>query len=106
MTPSTPIDECLVPACKRDKKVNNLHSIYGCDHYHVYEMKVDGQAQITGLSEFMLVSVVEGCGEAEGCAVSKGDSFIIPSGYEKAGFKGNMKIIASTPGQKDERRIG
>jgi mannose-6-phosphate isomerase/beta-glucosidase len=54
----------------------------------------------------MLVSVVEGCGEADGCAISKGDNFIIPSGYEKASFTGNMKIIASTPGQKEQRRIG
>ncbi len=106
MTPARPVDECLVPACKRDREVNNLHSIYDCDHYHVYEMKVDGKAQISGLSEFMLVSVVEGCGEADGCTVSKGDSFIIPSGYEKASFTGNMKIIASTPGQKEQRRIG
>ena len=54
----------------------------------------------------MLVSVVEGYGEVDGCAISKGDSFIIPKGYEKASLKGNMKIIASTPGQKEQRRIG
>ena len=64
-------------------------------------MRVDRQAQISGISGFILVSVVEGCGEVDGCPVSQGDSFIIPKGYEKASFKGNMKIIASIPGQKE-----
>lgn len=106
VTPARPIEECLVPASGRDKEVNSLHSLYDCDYYHIYEMEVDGLAQISGLSGFMLVSVVEGCGEVDGCAVSKGDSFIIPKGYGKAGFKGSMKVIASTPGQKEQRRIG
>lgn len=95
--------ECIVPAGERKNAINELSLIYGCGYYSVYEMKVEGSATADNTSDFMLMTIIEGEGKVDGCAVSKGDSFIIPKGYGQVRIEGNLKLIASTPGKRDYR---
>ena len=45
---------------------------------------------------FLLASVLEGEGSVDGTPVKKGAHFILPAGYGKAVFAGNMELILST----------
>ena len=42
------------------------------------------------------MSVVEGSGAVDGNAIKKGDHFILPNGYSKPVFEGDMEVVAST----------
>ncbi|WP_024867152.1 type I phosphomannose isomerase catalytic subunit [Butyrivibrio sp. FCS014] len=94
--PALPAGSCIIPLEKRKQDNNELSKIYSCDYYTIYEMRVHGEAFVDMGKDFLLVTITEGFGEIEGTPVSKGSSFIVPSGYGKARFKGNMMLVAST----------
>ena len=68
-----------------------------CKYYDVYKLDVEGKATIDiSDNPFTIMSVVSGEGSIDGHALTKGDHFILPCGYDVATFEGCMEIVAST----------
>ena len=48
---------------------------------------------------FLLMSVLEGTGSADGYPLKKGDHFIVPCGYGNLRLEGTISLMASAPGK-------
>ena len=75
---------------------NQLNELYSCSYYDIFKLDVAGEASFEQKYPFMLMSVIEGSGIVNGQPVKKGDHFILPCGFGKAEFTGEMSVIAST----------
>lgn len=98
------IDVIRAPFVRKKPAINdavtvnkNMEQLVSCPYYAVWKLDVDGEKQIVMDQCFMLASVVEGDGAVNGTALRKGDHFIIPAGFGKALYKGNMRLIVSAP---------
>ncbi|MCK9169655.1 MAG: class I mannose-6-phosphate isomerase [Treponema sp.] len=79
------------------KTVNsNMHELVSCPFFSVWTLDVEENAEIKQDQKFMIVSVVEGSGNVDGMMVEKGKHFIIPAGYGKVVFRGNMQLVVSS----------
>ena len=98
------IDVITVPAKSVEDSVksaqglpkNQLNELYSCSYYDIFKLDVAGEASFEQKYPFMLMSVIEGSGIVNGQPVKKGDHFILPCGFGKAEFTGEMSVIAST----------
>lgn len=68
-----------------------------CKYYTVSKYIIDGKQTIDKNSPFMIVSCVKGRGCVNGTVINRGDNFIVPSGYGKLLFDGQMELIVSEP---------
>ncbi len=75
---------------------NNLHLIYTCNYYHIFKMELEGSAEFMQEYPFLLVTICEGEGTINGCAVRKGMHMILPAGFGNVNLEGNLLLIAST----------
>lgn len=66
-----------------------------CDYYTVARVKVHGKQQFDQNEKFLNISVTDGSGEIDGCKISKGDHFILPSGYGTYQIAGDLELILS-----------
>ncbi|MBQ9609530.1 MAG: class I mannose-6-phosphate isomerase [Lachnospiraceae bacterium] len=82
-------DSCLIN--------HEMINLGDCEYFTVWRLDVQNEADIIQDRAFMLMSVIEGFGYIDGEFIKKGDHFILPYGYGRAVFKGNLKIIASAP---------
>jgi mannose-6-phosphate isomerase len=73
----------------------NMHELVGCSFFSVWTLDVKDTAEIIQDQKFMLVSVIDGSGEADGIPIRKGMHFILPFEYGTAGFKGRMSLVIS-----------
>ncbi len=95
-------DVITVPALSVDKSVisedglSGVKKLLSCKYFDVFRINVDGEETFSEKRPFLLASVIEGNGEADGEKIKKGDAFMLPSGYDKLSFKGRMKIIISS----------
>ena len=93
--PAKPVEDSVI-SVKADK-ANELCELISCKYYTVYKLDVEGKAELNvGDKPFLIMSVVEGSGIVDGNAIKKGDHFILPNGYSKPVFEGDMEIVAST----------
>lgn len=74
-----------------------VEKLITCDYYSLDKLNVKGGLSLEDNEPFRLVSCIEGSGNADGLAIRKGDHFIIPSGYGKITFEGEMTLISSKP---------
>ncbi len=80
---------------------NQLNELYSCAYYKIFKMDVDGAFELHEMEKdwpFLLVSVLEGSGMADGYPLKKGDHFIVPYRYGSLCLKGEMSLMASVPG--------
>lgn len=75
---------------------NQLNELYSCKYYSVFQMDVNGNAELEQNYPFLLLSVLEGNGTINGQAVKKGDHLILPCNFGKAEMQGKMSMIVST----------
>ncbi|MCD7726465.1 MAG: beta-glucosidase [Clostridiales bacterium] len=101
------LDVIKVPAKKAEQCIldtaglpaNTMNRLIACPYYQVWKLEVEGSYTLEGQDAYLLVSVVAGEGLLNGQMLGKGDHFILPFGYGKADFQGNMELIISAPGQ-------
>lgn len=74
----------------------NMENLVSCSRYNVWHMNVSGTEEILQDQPFMMVSIVNGEGTVDGMKVFKGKSFILPYGYGKVVFEGEMEAIISS----------
>lgn len=98
------IDVITVPAKSVEDSVigtedvpkNELHSLYSCGFYQVFELDLEGKTAFGQEYPFLLMSVLEGDGLLNGQLVKKGDHLILPAGFGKVEMQGKLKAICST----------
>lgn len=105
------IDVTTVPALK---PVNNITEIrqgkssvityLKTDFFNVYEWQVQGQLTIDAHAPYTLMTVIDGYGhlvvDGQTYELKKGASCILPNGINRWQLEGELKIIASEPGNK------
>lgn len=79
---------------------NRLNRLYSCKYYEVFKLETKGNVALEQSYPFLLMSVVEGCGNVGGFEVKKGDHFILPYESGTVNIDGEMTIIASTVGEE------
>lgn len=98
------IDVITVPAKDSSEAVvsaanlpaNCLNNLITCDYYKVWKINVSENGFSFCLpSSFLIISVISGEGFIGTTPVSKGDHFIIPSGYGTVALSGDMELIAT-----------
>lgn len=98
------IDVINVPDKAGDEAVSHtdglsddvMNLLIDCDFYKVWKLQVKDGLTVEQKYPFLLASVLEGEGSVDGTPVKKGVHFILPAGYGKAVFAGNMELILST----------
>lgn len=75
---------------------NTLNELISCDYYTVWKLDVAGVMSFEQTHPFLIMSVIEGEGSADGCRICKGDHFILPQSYGTAELRGQMTLIASS----------
>ena len=81
---------------------NRMNELYSCGYYQIFKLDVDGVFQLDeaqGSWPFLLMSVLEGTGSADGYPLKKGDHFIVPCGYGNLRLEGTISLMASAPGK-------
>lgn len=84
----------------QDLPDNEMIELVSCDFYKVWKLNVHGDCQIDQTYPFLNVSVLAGEGMIDGFGVKRGDHLILPNGYGRAAFSGNMEMILSIPVEK------
>ncbi len=75
---------------------DELHQLYECEFYKVFQMEVETKASFEQKYPFMLMSVLDGDGVLNGTYVKKGDHLILPAGMGLVEIQGKLKAICST----------
>ncbi len=74
-----------------------LHNLVSCKYYTVNKLNVKGSFTLEPSEVFYMASCIEGTGLADGTPIKPGDHFIIPAGYGRLSFSGDMTLIISNP---------
>ena len=98
------IDVITVPAKSVDDSVmhyanlpeNEWKELITCPYYRVFKLKVNGSFERVQSDPFLNVSILDGSGTLNGQPLKKGDHLIIPAGFGRMQFEGNLELIAST----------
>ncbi len=72
--------------------------LISCAYYSVDRLEVKGEADFAMNEAFCIFSVVGGAGEIDGIKLTKGDHFLLPSGYGSYRLSGDMELITSCTG--------
>ena len=80
-----------------------IERLIACPYYEVEKLAVNGEASFDQTESFRIFSVVEGSGSIDGIPLCKGEHFILPAGYGRYCLKGDMLLISSCPGKKQEK---
>jgi mannose-6-phosphate isomerase class I len=91
--PAKDLSDAIVHDTDEEQGIKLLNS---CKYYEVSRVNVKSELAIDVKDRYDLCSVIEGKGKIGDCDIVKGDHFILPVGYGKAVFKGDMKLIISS----------
>jgi len=97
--PAGPAGECVKPAGQLAE--NQMNLLYACSYYRIFKLDVAGTFLLEQKYPFLLLSVLEGSGYADGHPVKKGDHFIVPSAYGSLKLEGELSLIVSTEGSRE-----
>ena len=75
--------------------------LYECAYYTIFRLDIKGSYTMEQKYPFLLVSVLEGCGQADGIPIKKGDHFILPFQYGTLEFTGNISLAVSAAADKE-----
>lgn len=92
--PAKPVEESIIKV--GDLPANRMNLLISCDYYKVWKLDVTEPVTVKQEHPFLIMSVIEGEGLADGHMLRKGDHFIVPNGYGELHLQGNMQMIAST----------
>lgn len=95
--PAVPAGECVKSVGQPGK--NQMNLLYACGYYQIFKLDVEGEFVLEQKYPFLLLSVLEGSGVADGYPVKKGDHFILPCAYGSLKLEGEMSLIVSTEGE-------
>lgn len=76
------------PEGEKEQLISN--KIYTVDHY-----KLNGHMTIKNPYPFLIINIIEGMGKMDDYKIQKGDSLILPYGYEIAEVNGSIEMITS-----------
>lgn len=74
---------------------DELHLLYECEFYKVFQMEIETNASFQQKYPFMLMSVLEGDGIMNGEYVKKGDHLILTAGAGQIEIQGTLTAICS-----------
>ena len=105
------VDVTTVPANKPEVAItqvkqgdSSIVTYLKTDFFHVYEWAVKGQLNLEKQAPYTLATVIEGSGKlviaGETFELNLGTSFILPSQIDAWEVQGDLRIIASEPGDK------
>lgn len=103
----TTIPHDVAPFKEKIKMVETtkLITLIESDYFNVYHWLVKGEVRLAQTNKYTLVSVLEGAGsiviDGKSWDLSKGEHFIIPATVLQWQLTGELDIIASTPGTKN-----
>lgn len=92
--PAKPVEESIIQVGELPADKMNL--LISCSYYKVWKLDVTEPVTVNQEYPFLIMSVIDGEGLADGHMLQKGDHFIVPNGYGELHLQGNMQIIAST----------
>ena len=92
--PAKPVEESIIQVGELPADKMNL--LISCSYYKVWKLDVTVPVTVNQEYPFLIMSVIDGEGLADGHMLQKGDHFIVPNGYGELHLQGNMQIIAST----------
>ena len=73
-----------------------LKQLVSCPLFTVWKADVKKEERLVQDQAFMLCSVIEGSGFADGIQITKGSNFILPYKYGSLKLEGNMELILSS----------
>lgn len=79
-----------------DLSKNELHELISCEFYRTWKLDVDGSFEMDQNHPFLLVSVLNGEGMIDGRQIKKGVHLILPSGYGRIHFEGELELSLAT----------
>lgn len=92
--PAKSVEECI---SKVDNSITNRPNLLiSNQYYRVWKLDVENSMTWEMQTPFTIMSVIDGDGTIDGIPITKGDHFILPYGYAKAEFTGNLSLIIST----------
>ncbi|BCN32021.1 mannose-6-phosphate isomerase, class I [Anaeromicropila herbilytica] len=74
---------------------NTIEKLIQCEYYEVSKIDVNGEISLPAKEPFTIMSVIGGEGLIDNVKISKGDHFILSSGYGEYTLEGNLSIISS-----------
>lgn len=80
-----------------EEKDDELQQLVANNRYIVWKLKVTKPTLIDNSHPFLIMSVIEGDGLANGVMVKKGAHFIVPNGLPECRLQGDMTLIISAP---------
>ena len=92
---TAPFVESVPPKHARKTVNAALRELVGCAYFSVWETAGAGSTELVQDQQFMIVSVVDGCGTVDGVRIQKGSHFIVPFAYGSAHFDGSMQLVIS-----------
>ncbi len=92
--PAKPVEESIIQV--GELPANKMNLLISCSYYKVWKLDVTEPVTVNQEYPFLIMSVIDGEGLADGHMLQKGDHFIVPNGYGELHLQGNMQIIAST----------
>lgn len=69
--------------------------LVACEYYTVEKFDITKTVTLSEVLPFLIVSVIDGEGDADGHPVKKGDNFILPNGYGSCCITGMLSLITS-----------
>lgn len=93
--PAASVEDSVITVENNGKK-NQLNHLFTNNYYSIFQMEVEGSAEIEQEYPFLNVSILDGEGTVNGNQIKKGDHFILTHELKSAVFAGNVNLIAST----------
>ena len=78
-------------------ETESIEELISCKYYSLCKLNVKGEISLEFKDPFRIVSCIEGDGFAGELSIKKGDHFIIPNGFGKISFRGDMVLVSSAP---------
>ncbi len=80
---------------KRAIKGGEIEELVSCEFYTVEKITINGSTELEQAEPFTVMSVINGEGYLDGERITKGDHFILPSGFGRYILEGNLECISS-----------
>ncbi|TLG81830.1 mannose-6-phosphate isomerase, class I [Vagococcus zengguangii] len=103
----TTVPHYIAPFDQKVEKIgeSELITLIESDYFNVFHWLINSPVKLNQVNKYMLVSVLEGEGtimiDENEWPLAKGQHFIIPATVSTWKLSGNLDIIASTPGVKN-----
>ncbi len=91
-----PFEEKNVPLNQKKQLSEKFTQLVSCDYFTVWHAKINGNVSFEQTMPFLLCSVISGSGKINGKEIKSSEHFILPCGFGKVSFEGEMELILSS----------